>query len=153
VRTSEVIDYRPGFTFDVTAGIGAFDGSLVPPWIALSNGTITPVMIEYETELLADAGYTINVEPVTCAAADPSCSSYLLPGGLSYITPWPPSSYEEYPVIEIFDAPALQVEIRDHISEPFSLTDCSFFGDIEYLIAVEVCVAQSVVYHGSIIAR
>jgi hypothetical protein len=153
VRTSEIVDYRPGVTFDVTAGIGAFDGSLVPAVLANLGGTLPAGLIADDSELLADTEYTIHAEPVTCNAADSSCSSYLLPGGLGSITPWPPSSDEEYPVIEIFNAPALQVEIMDHVSESFSSSDCSVFGVVGDPLTVEVCVAQSVVYQGSIIAR
>jgi hypothetical protein len=148
-----MVDYRPGVTFDVTAGIGAFDGSLVPGILASWGGTLPAGVISGDLELLADTEVTIRAEPVTCDAADPSCSSYLLPGGLNSITPWPPFIDEEYPVIEIFEAPALHVDIVGNVTESFSSSDCSVFGTAAVVLSVEVCVAQSVVSHGSIIAR
>jgi hypothetical protein len=153
VRTSEIVAYRPGLTFDVTAGIGAFDSSLVPRILAAWEGTLPAGTISSDLEMLADTEFTIRTDPVSCDAADSSCSSYLLPGGLNSITPWPPSVDKEYPVIEIFEAPALQVDIVGNVTESFSSSDCSVFGTTAVSLSVEVCVAQSVVSHGSIIAR
>lgn len=96
---------------------------------------------------------SVQGQPVSCLD-ESICDSYLLPGSLGGSAPWPPGGSPQSPVVAIWDAPAVQYEFRNGIdsSDSFLQGDCDVIGGgVEYILAVQVCIAESKAYPGSII--
>jgi len=104
-------------------------------------------------DLVTNPLFSTSVGPIDCA--DPSCVAYLLAGGLITTTPWPPTTDAESPIVEIWNAPAIQIEFEDRISssDQFVRSDCDVIGDPTKIVGVQICTAESKVSPGSIISR
>ena len=154
VNTAADTIYVPSSTYYTTAGIGTFNGSLVQPFLAASNGSIPYGLHSWLSSFVSDPEVVIAGPPVDCFDVD-HCISYLIPGSLGNSAPWPPKGSPEDPVVEIWDAPAIQYEFLDSIDGEDELikSDCDVIGSEKYILAVEVCIGQSTKYPGSLIAR
>lgn len=158
VKTSVITAYDPVTEYNVTAGVGQFDGSYISRSIERFKN-ITP---EYPYQivpfsavssiysLIGNSIYTTNAPPLDCDG----CDSYLLTGGVIMTTPWIPAGFDAYPLVEIETLPAIQVQFRRAIDEKdrFQDADCDVFGRKGYLIGIKMCVAESKVLAGSLAA-
>ena len=69
-------------------------------------------------------------------------------------TPWIPSGYDTYPLVNIENVPAVQVQFKRTMNETehFLKEDCDIFGRSGFLIGIKMCVAESQALPGSVIA-
>ena len=103
--------------------------------------------------LVVNPMHTLVSPPISCSGGD--CDSYLLTGGLVMTTPWPPTNFTEHPVVEVYNATAIQIDFERGFRPGDSFldaADCSVFGAEGFLIGIELCVAESQVARGSYIA-
>jgi hypothetical protein len=103
--------------------------------------------------LVVNPMHSLVSSPVRCNRG--ACDSYLLTGGLVMTTPWPPTNLTQYPVVEVYNAPATQIDFERGLDQgdAFSnATDCSVFGAEGFLIGIKLCVAWSRVAPDSLIA-
>jgi hypothetical protein len=145
--------YNATSTFDVTAGTGEFDGSLVAPTLAAYKGNISLWTLATSSTFLNNPQYSKSINPIRCSAEDDKCESYLLPGGLQSIVPNPPLSSLE-PIVLVHDSPACQVEFVN-VSKGrhrFSAGECILYGNSKYRVAVQFCLAHDTSSPGSIVA-
>ena len=156
VNTGSGTTYQPRSTYELTAGVGAFNSSLVEPVIDLyteDDASVPYGLLALVNDLVTNPTISISVNSIGCT--DPSCVAYLLAGGLITTTPWPPTTDAESPIVEIWNAPAIQVEFEDRISssDQFLQSDCDIIGDPTKIVAVQICTAESKSSPGSIISR
>ncbi|PVH96288.1 hypothetical protein DM02DRAFT_688314 [Periconia macrospinosa] len=158
VRTSVVTAYDSVTEYNVTAGVGQFNGSLVPraierfrnttpdyPYQILPFSTISSIY-----SLVGNSVYSTNAPPIDCEG----CDSYLLTGGVIMTTSWMPAGFDAYPLVSVGKLPATQIQFRRTIpeSESFQNEDCDVFGREGFLIGIRMCVARSKVVPDSVIA-
>ncbi|KAF2267579.1 hypothetical protein CC78DRAFT_591957 [Lojkania enalia] len=158
IRASVVIAYDSGFTYDVTAGVGQFNASLLGPFFSMlknivpeySHQIVPSTILSTTYSLIGNSMHVTNTQSVDCD----DCDSYLLNGGVVSTTPWFPEGYNEYPLANIEDVPTTQVQFRRWMSEEDGFTDenCSTYGAEGFLIGMKVCVSNSNAYPGSITA-
>jgi hypothetical protein len=136
----------------VTAGTGQFNASLVDPFMAEVEGSVSYGVLALAFGLVGDPELAIEVPPINCTTDQ--CESYLFPGGLGTMTPWPPTDHADSPVVQIDSSPASQIEFRKGIAagDGFLASDCAVYGSEEYLVGVSFCLAQSQALLGSYIA-
>lgn len=143
--------YQPDYFYDVTAGVGQFNGSLVAPYIQQQQ-QIEPdyklKILTYSTQasvynFVANPVHAVSQQPINCTEA--SCASYLFTGGLDLATPWPPTVYPSASVIKLAKIPSRQVDFRRGLAEGdvFEESDCSTYSDNSTIIAGRLCVAPS----------
>ncbi|KAI1967016.1 hypothetical protein LOZ58_000509 [Ophidiomyces ophidiicola] len=159
-NTSLATGYDALYSYNVTAGVGQFNGSFVEPYLQkLQN--LTPEypyrIISYTTlstayNLVVNPMHSVIIPPISCK--EDGCDSYLLSGGLVMTTPWPPTDHPSHPVIQIYNVPSTQIEFRRNIDEgeSFLNDDCTMFGDQSSLIGIKLCLAHSRKVNGSVIA-
>jgi len=160
IKTSLVTSYNPVYLYDVTAGVGRFNASSVPEYLEFLqsltpeyNKTVVPYSIYSMVQgLVVNKMHSVASPSVNCG--DRVCDSYLFTGGLIMTTPLPPTSFPEYPVIQVHDAPTTQLEFSRGLegNDSFEDGDCSVFGAEGYLIAIRLCVAHSRADAGAITA-
>lgn len=145
------------FTYNVTAGIGAFRGSYVASFLdelrtvnGISdndNESILPYsIITTASNLVINAMHSVTSTPISCEGQNRRCNSYLLPGGLRMATPWPPTDNEDYPTITISNAPATQIDFLRNMEQEqmFDDTqDCLVFGSEKYRVGIQFCLSES----------
>lgn len=146
-QTSTVTVYDTGTIYNVTAGVGPFNGSYVQPFIE-SLASLQP---DYSYQLLPYTYFASVynpvispllsniVAPVQCSGSN--CFSYLLSGGLEMVTPWNPLGYANYPLVKIDSVPTIQVEFDDLIDDDFADADCDVFGASNTPIGIRLCIA------------
>lgn len=139
------------YTYNVTAGVGPFNGSYVGSYIQ----GLRDLAPDYKYQVVPYSNlaivYNLVVNPMHSLVSPPInckgnlCDSYLLTGGLVMTTPWPPTNYSEHPVVEVYKAPATQIDFERglHQGDSFSNADCSVFGADGFLIGIQLCVAES----------
>ncbi|EEP79552.1 predicted protein [Uncinocarpus reesii 1704] len=159
-NTLLVTGYDAVYTYDVTAGVGQFNGSFVTPYIQkLQNlspeypyRVVPYTALSTVYSLIVNPMHSSISRPIACDDAD--CDSYLLSGGLIMTTPWPPTSHPSDPVIQIYDVQSAQMEFRRNIEEGdgFVDGDCTVFGDEISVIGIRLCLANSRKNSGSVIA-
>lgn len=152
------------YVYEVTAGVGGFNGSYVAPYLdGLQNSqpgyghTIVPFdLMATSYGLIGDSKQTIIAEPADefCGSVDDPCDSYLLTGGLLLTTPWAPTNYSSYPFINIYDLPATQVEFQRGIISDyvFSNSECAAYGANGILVGVRLCISNNPQQDGSYLA-
>jgi hypothetical protein len=159
VNTEAEVIYNSDFTFQLTAGTGVFNGSLVDPYLTQlihneqGHPWIPNVLMVGISDFTSNPTWTIPTTPIGCSGDN--CTAYLLPGGLESTTPWPPTDFPDSPIVEIVDAPAVQLEFIQGVdpSEQFLQSDCDVIGDMDYLVAVEICLKKGQKYPNSFISR
>lgn len=140
-------------SYNVTAGIGSFQGAYVSEFLqqlqetnAGYNQTILPYsIITSSSQLTINSRHSLKTAPVDCNKTQ-ECDSYLLPGGLAMSTPWPPTDHADYPLITIHGAPATQIDFERNLEpEPsFDIAqDCLVFGSQGFVVGMQFCLAKS----------
>jgi len=153
VQTTPDIVYLPDASYPLTAGVGAFNASLVQPFLKAAGNGVPYGLYSYLYNGVVNTELVIQGQPISCLNQS-ACNSYLLPGCLDGCSPWPPGGWPESPVVAIWNAPAVQYEFLNSIdsSDGFQQSDCDVIGGgQEYILAVQVCIAESNAYPGSII--
>jgi hypothetical protein len=156
------VEYAPVYTYNVTAGVGPFNGSYVRSYVQQLQNLdpqykyqVVPYSIyAIVYNLVVNPMHSLVSSPVRCGAGT-ACDSYLLTGGLVMTTPWPPINYTENPLVEIYNASATQIDFERGLrpGDAFSdADDCSVYGAPDFLIGMQVCIAESRVAPGSIMA-
>jgi hypothetical protein len=143
--------YDPFLTFNATAGAGTFNGSLVGPVLGRVNGSITYQALAYASSFVTNNEFSIMASPVSCSG---ECDSYIFPGALWSLNPAPPDDSPPDAIVKIHSAPAIQMDFMKGLTDgdTFSEQDCTVYGGNSSRIGIKFCLAQSEVYHGSIIA-
>lgn len=137
-RTQLIVVYESVMSYNVTAGVGRFDGSYVLDFVKQfreSNPGYEYVIVPYSVLVMAsnlalNPMYSTPINPVTCRDYK-ACQSYLLSGGLSMTRPSPPTNYTSCPVITIRNVPSIQIDFMRGIhNDTFNDTqDCAAFGE------------------------
>jgi hypothetical protein len=66
-------------------------------------------------------------------------------------TPWAPTGFDDYPLVNIDKVPAVQVQFRrGNGTSEFASEDCNVYGAQPFLIGIKVCVKTSDVHKGSL---
>jgi hypothetical protein len=152
VNTNPDIVYIPDATYSMTSGVGVFNSSLVQPSLNEWNHSVPYGLYAQLYNFVVNTEISVQGPAISCLD-ESNCNSYLLPGSLSTSAPWPPGGSPESPVVAIWNAPAVQYEFRNSIDGPdyFSQSDCDVIGGGPFILAVQVCIAQSNAYPGSLI--
>lgn len=150
VGTEVTTVYDTALTYNVTAGVGHFNGSLVRLYLDYIHSLDTGYqyrVLPYNNfavvyNLVTNPTYATSSAPVQCKQTlDRSCFSYLLSGGAVMATPWDSQSHLDYPMIRLEKVPAIQVEFQKVFEKSFTEKDCDLFeGPGNQAIAF--CVAQ-----------
>ncbi|KAL3477565.1 hypothetical protein BJX99DRAFT_257378 [Aspergillus californicus] len=164
-NTSIGVKYGSVFDYQVTAGVGQFNGSYVRPYVQLlqdRNPNYPWTIVPYSMQAIV---YNLVINPIhsigstpspvsECTEDDPRCDSYLLPGGLFTATPWPPTNHPEAPMIQMVDVPSCQVDFKAGLNEAdaFLGEDCTVFGANATLASIKFCVSKSRTVNGSFAA-
>ncbi|KAK0616412.1 hypothetical protein B0T14DRAFT_568017 [Immersiella caudata] len=146
-RTSLITVFDTATVYDVTAGIGPFNGSYVLPFLAKWHDVdnVTTVPYSYSSvvhNLITNTLFSTVGDPIQCQRSnrDLECASYILSGGLSMAAPWTPSGMPDYPLVRIPKVPAIQLEFQGRSGlKSFATDDCTLFGSNDTLIAAEFC--------------
>lgn len=161
VQTSVGVEYTPVYTYNVTAGLGPFNGSYVSSYISQLqnlvpeyNFTVVPYTVfAIVYNLVVNPMHSLVSRPIRCQGID--CDSYLMTGGLLMTTPWPPINHVDLPTIQIYNVSGIQIEFERGLPSGDGFVDtkdCSVFGADGFLIGMELCVTKSKVNPGSMIA-
>lgn len=148
-NTTDNTVYETAMSYNVTAGVGPFNGTLVRPFLDFL-GSLAPdypyttVPYSYYAmagSLVTNPTFGTVAEPVHCRGD--GCYSYLLSGGVEMAIPGVPHGYTEYPLVRIADATAIQMEFTELKNSPgFDKDDCSVYGAPATPIGIELCLAQ-----------
>ena len=170
INTSVTTVYKAEFTYPALAGVGPFDGTLVAPFLDfLKSGTggLTAIPIPYSMtalthNLIVNPQHSISSPHKSCNA-DLACDSYTLPGGLATANHnfgdsdnmLPPTNRTDLPAITLGSVPATRIDFHRGIlpnDTTLTLSNCDFFYQQPYLIALYFCLAPSTIRPGSILA-
>lgn len=153
-NTNLMTVYDTAYSYNVSAGVGSFNASLVEPFISYLQGLSPTYPYTVLPYTYYAAAYTLVLNPLITTIVDPvsctsqksgDCISYLLTGGLEMVAPWVPSEHTDYPMIKVDNAPAVQMDFSgvlevDH--EPFADSNCDIYGDSETTIGIKLCVEE-----------
>ncbi|KAL4877496.1 hypothetical protein BJY04DRAFT_222054 [Aspergillus karnatakaensis] len=148
------VAYESVFDYNATAGVGQFNGSYVDEYIGNLQDreagypfTVVPYWMQaIVNNLVTSPMHAVTSIPVPIAAcAEHDCDSYLLPGGLINMSPWPPTNHPAAPVIQVDNAPSIQLDFRSDISQEdvFSDEDCNIYGSETSWVGIRFCVSKS----------
>ena len=87
VKTSTTIAYYKLSTFDVTAGTGRFNGSLVEPLVAEYEQQIPFGVLASTYNFVTNSQFSVTFQSPSCPESSSQCDSYLLPGGTYLMYP------------------------------------------------------------------
>jgi hypothetical protein len=91
--------------------------------------------------LVINPMHSTGVPPINCSG--PSCSSYLLTGGLEMVTPWIPLENMDYPLVKLDSVTSIHLEFETPLSDTtFTNESCDVYGAPDVLIGIKVCVAD-----------
>jgi hypothetical protein len=152
VDTSLVTVFDTAETYNVTAGVGTFNASLVDPFLNFLRGTAP----QYDKQILPytyyAAAYTLLLNPLISTISEPvqcspdpggSCFSYLLSGGLEMVAPWARNPNPEYPMVKIERVPAVQLDFQGpQLDTHFEDGDCDVFGEEGFSIGIRLCITE-----------
>lgn len=149
VDTSLITVYDTVYSYNVTAGVGPFNASLVQPFLSFLRSTAGDYPYEILPYTYFAAVYTLVLNPLITTVSQPvSCrigderESYLLSGGLEEVTPWVPQDHNEYPLVKIDRAAALQLDFTATANDSFQSADCEIFGETGFAIGIRLCVVE-----------
>jgi hypothetical protein len=159
VRASIVTAYDSGHTYEVTAGVGQFNGSYVPRYLEKIKAVepsyryqvVPSTILAASYSLVWNSLHVINGAPIECA----SCDAYLLTGGVILTTPFIPEGYDKYPLVNIDNAPATQVQFERGMAKADGFQDenCSVYGGSGNItLGMKVCINKSKAAEGSYVA-
>lgn len=136
VNTEIATIYDTALNYDVTAGVGPFNGSLVQPYLDKIN-SLEPSykyrVLPYNDfavaySLVANPTYATSFHPIQCEdTLYNDCFSYLLSGGIAMATPWPPRSELDYPFLRLENVPSIQIEFQKPHETDFADKECDLF--------------------------
>ncbi len=161
VQTSVDVAYTPVYTYNITAGFGPFNGSYVGSYISQLQNLVPEYKFSVVPYTVFGVVYNLVVNPMHSLVSPPiqcqgiNCDSYLMTGGLLMSTPWPPVTHMDLPSIELYNVPGIQIEFERGLPQEDNFVDsddCSVFGADGFVIGIELCVAESKVNTGSMIA-
>ncbi|KAM7204581.1 hypothetical protein V8F33_001545 [Rhypophila sp. PSN 637] len=163
INTSSITVYDTGLSYDVSAGIGPFTGSLVQPFIDFlqtraetKSQTLVPYTFAHLVNLLVmNPAISTVSSPVSCTDdGKGGCTSYLVTGGLESVTPWitPAQYYSEFTMARLDRVPSIQVDVStlDAPKTGFSDKDCEIFGKYGIIIGLKLCIAADPTRQGSL---
>ena len=161
VRTQLKVVYNSVSTYNVTAGVGSFNGLYVPQYLEQFQQTNTGynlTVLPYSTlitasNLVNNPMHSTAIDPVKCRDGM-VCEGFLLSGGLIMTTPWPPTDHTTYPVVVIEEVPSVQIDFTMGIHNDTFVDskDCLVFGQPGFLIGFKFCLARSQSAEGSLFA-
>ena len=156
VRTSFITVYDTAVSYNVTAGVGPFNGSLVRPFLSYVS-SLSPEypfkVIPYSYyavvyNLVANSMFSTVAAPLGCHGE--RCAAYLLSGGVIMATPWIPAGNDSYPMVKLDMVPSMQLEFSGQRSLAFEDQDCESFGADDTRIGIRLCVAADSASAGTI---
>ncbi|KAH6883593.1 hypothetical protein B0T10DRAFT_518691 [Thelonectria olida] len=151
INTSVITSYYPIDVFDVLAGTGPFNGSLVGPFLRDFNTTIPYFALASSYSFIYNPQFSVSLKPSSCAGAMIPCDSYILPGGTYLMWPQLNSTVPDGSVISIESAPAMRIDFAEGLSSQdnfFSSADCAVFGKDR--VGLQFCLSDSAVHHESL---
>ncbi|KAI2475342.1 hypothetical protein Ptr902_13265 [Pyrenophora tritici-repentis] len=152
VNTSTTTSYYPTNSFEVLAGTGSFNRSLVLPLIRTVKDAIPYLAITASYSFINDPQFSVSLEPSSCVGHITPCDSYCFPGGIYLM--WPQLNNSSLPVdsvVSIKNAPAMRMDFAEGLSSDdnfFLEADCIVYGGNNTV--VKFCLAKSNVYQGSL---
>jgi hypothetical protein len=156
VNTTLVTVYDSRHRYDVTAGVGPFNGSLVRPFMKYIHSLAPDYPYNVLPYTYHAAVYALVANPLVSTLIEtPSCQksnciSYLLNGGLSMVAPWLPAGYEDYSMVKIDIVISVQLEFTKTEDTHFKEADCDIYGGAGTVIGIRVCVAPGRRGYGSL---
>ncbi|KAK6542321.1 hypothetical protein TWF694_006280 [Orbilia ellipsospora] len=134
--------YFPIEHHNISGGIGHYN-STYPPIFQDSPGTSTSSLVQ---TLLRDVTISFPVDPVSaeCIAAGSSCKSYIIPGGLGTVSPWPfpRLTNPEITAFQTENTPTYQIDLWDGpAGVTWAPSDCHIYGDYK-INAFQICIAE-----------
>ncbi|KAH8690821.1 hypothetical protein BGW36DRAFT_432603 [Talaromyces proteolyticus] len=150
INTSTMTSYYPISTFNVLAGTGPFNASLIGPFLQQFNTTIPYFALASSYSFINNPAFSISLEP-SCSGSMTPCDSYLLPGGIYLMWPQLSGNVSDGSVVSIQNAPAMRIDFTEGLGSDdnfFSASDCTVYGD--GLAAVNFCLSESNIHHGSL---
>lgn len=145
--------YDTESTYNVTAGVGPFNGSYVQPFFEYLHSLSPDYPLQTLPHAYYAASYNLVINPIFSTVAKPQgckqnhtsgsrCMSYLLSGGLEMVAPFTVSTAEDYPMVRITKVPTMQLDFAQDVrSNMFSDGDCDTFGATNTFIAMRLCLA------------
>jgi hypothetical protein len=154
-----VTAYDSGHTYDVTAGVGQFNGSYVTRYLEAIKAVepsykyqvVPSTVLATSYSMVWNSLHVISGAPIGCA----SCDAYLLSGGVTLTTPWIPQGFDSYPLVNVDNAPASQVQFERGMAKTdgFSDENCSLYGGTGNIkLGMKVCINKSKASEGSYVA-
>jgi hypothetical protein len=160
VGTSLVTNYQSSFVYNITAGIGQYNGSFVEPYLEKlqsHGGNSTQKVLPYSSlarayNLVSNPIHTVSMPPIDCTGE--GCYSFLMTGGLDLTTPLPHMESPSSPLVEIPEVMGRQIEYQMGLADGDVLgeSDCTMYSDDITIIAIRFCLAESRVNDGAFIA-
>ena len=130
--------YFPVLSMPIIGGMGTYNSTL-----AVINGNFgSSSLYQY---LLRDSTSSIPAPPISpyCTQAGDSCVSYLIPGGLATVYPWPFARDEHYDISAFIteSAPAYQIDFwKGPPNLDFNPSSCNLYG--MYGEVLQLCIAS-----------
>ncbi len=147
-NTSSATVYDTALAYNVSAGVGRFNSSLIEPFMEF----IQSLSRDYPYQVLPftyfASVYVLVLNPLFSTITSPikcqqqGCVSYLLSGGLSMAGPWVPPGSVDYSLVRIRDVPSVQLELSGPVDSSFQDVDCDVFGERGFAIGIKVCVVR-----------
>jgi hypothetical protein len=111
-------------------------------------------MLAIAYNLVGDSMQASVAQPVNEHCGSSACDSYLFTGGLIMTTPWTPTGYESFPLTNIYNLPAMQIEFMRGLNDSHVFTDneCAVYGSKGVLIGIKMCVAERASMKGGYLA-
>ncbi|KAI9146898.1 hypothetical protein HJFPF1_13468 [Paramyrothecium foliicola] len=151
INTSSPMVYDHGYSYNITAGVGPFNSSLVRPFINFtqslappdSEETVLPqTYLSTVNMLVMSPVITMSAPQARGATQDDDGTSYLMVGGLESVTPWVPETYHEYGQVRLDKVPSIQLNFNLSTNTTFSDGDCDTFGQDGISIGMRLCVSN-----------
>lgn len=148
VITSQITVYDTGYIFDVTAGVGVFNASLIQPFTESLQSSAPQYPYEVLPYSYSSMVNMLVVDPLLSTVSDPVgcsgdyCASYLMTGGLEMMTPWLPNDHLEYSMARINSAPSIQLDVAATSNSVFLDSNCDVFGEDGFVFGIRLCVAE-----------
>ncbi|KAI1767922.1 hypothetical protein GGR53DRAFT_480172 [Hypoxylon sp. FL1150] len=155
-NTTLVTVYDTAITYEATAGVGPFNGSLVQPFLQALRATAPGYPYTILPYTYFAAVYTLVLNPLISSVSEPvscqdgKCFSYLLSGGLEMVAPWVPEGHIDYPMIKIDPVASLQMDFTQYASDEFEEVDCDIYGETGFTIGIRLCLVHEPTLPGSL---
>jgi hypothetical protein len=140
--------YDAGYSYNVTVGVGVFNGSLIQPFITFLQSLsedyeyqVAPyTYLSAVNSLISNPLISTISSPVSCAADD--CQSYLITGGVEMATPWIPDIHHDFSLVIIENPPSIQLNTTHSENYIFQEDECDLYGGVGYTIGIKLCIAK-----------